>query len=138
MPFSTIFLSILLGLILFCNNHTYGHEIEFPVNECASAVATQNYWLCASKLAFSIWQIHNWSEDTSIDICGIPCQGNLKGRISKFKWKWDGRFRCDTKAPGVIGRDTKKSRNGAMEWAIQDFINKAVSSGHMKPEDFKC
>ncbi|CAF4744206.1 unnamed protein product, partial [Rotaria sp. Silwood2] len=42
------------------------------------------------------------------------------------------------RAPGIEGRDTKLSRNGAMEWAIQDFLTKAFSSGSISAQDFQC
>jgi len=138
MQLSTLFVTILFGSVLLLKNYTYGYQIDFPVQECAAAVATQNYWACAGKLAFSLWKLHNWNEDTPINICGIPCKGNLKGRLSKWQWKWDGRFRCDSKAPGIVGHDTKQSKNGAMEWAIKDFLNRAMKSGQVKPEEFRC
>jgi hypothetical protein len=138
MQLSTIFATTLFSFVLLLNNYTYGNQIDFPVEACATGVATGNYWSCAGQLALSIWKIHNWSEDTPINICGISCKGNLKGRLSKWQWKWDGRFRCDSKASGIVGHDTKQSRNGAMEWAIKDFLNKAMKSGKIKAEDFRC
>ena len=108
------------------------------VQSCATGFVTGNYWTCAAQLANVIFKLHSWSEDTPINICGISCYGNLKGRISKLKWKWDGRFRCDSIAPGIVGQDTKLSRNGAMEWAIKDFLNKAIVSARLQPQQFQC
>jgi len=138
MQLTKILLSVIFVFILLLKDYTFGQKIDFPVQACTSGLATGNYWPCLAQLANSIWKLHNWSENTPITMCGIDCIGNLKGRISKFKWKWDGRFRCDSKAPGIVGQDSKKSRNGAMEWAIKDFLNKAISSGQLKPEELQC
>jgi hypothetical protein len=120
------------------NNGISANNIDFPIQSCATGIATGYYWGCAAQLAHSIWEIHNWGEDTPVNICGIVCEGNLKGLISKWPRKWDGRFRCDSKVPGIVGHDIKLSRNGAMESAIKDFINKAITSGRLKPQDFHC
>jgi hypothetical protein len=60
--------------------------------------------------------------------------GNLKGRISK----WDGRFRCHSNAPGIVGHANRQSRGGAIEWALKDFLDEAIASGHIKPQQFQC
>ncbi|CAF4305197.1 unnamed protein product [Rotaria sp. Silwood2] len=115
-----------------------GAQGRFAIASCASAASTGNYMACVGQLAHKIWTLHSWSEDSPITLCGMQCVGNLKGRISKLKWKWDAKFRCDGRAPGIEGRDTKQSRNGAMEWAIQDFLTKAFSSGTISAQDFQC
>ncbi|CAF4267237.1 unnamed protein product [Rotaria sordida] len=115
-----------------------GGQGKFAIGSCVSAASTGNYMACVGQLAHKIWTLHNWSEDTPITLCGMQCVGNLKGRISKLKWKWDAKFRCNGKAPGIEGHDTKQSRNGAMEWAIQDFLSKAFASGSISVEDFQC
>jgi hypothetical protein len=127
-----------LVFFLLLNNVTYGGNIDFPVEACIGGVATGNYGLCIAQLVTSIFKLHNWNEDTPIDICGIKCNGNVKGRLSKWQWKWDGHFRCETKAPGITGHATKQSKNGAMEWDLKDFLNKAIRSGQLKPQDFQC
>ncbi|CAF1195624.1 unnamed protein product [Didymodactylos carnosus] len=93
---------------------------------------------CILDIGTQIWKIHQWGSDQAITICGINCVGNIKGRFSGFEWKWDGKFQCQEKAPGIVGQTTKYSRDGAMEHAIQDFLVKAVTAGKLKPEDFKC
>ncbi|CAF0887392.1 unnamed protein product [Rotaria sordida] len=81
-------------------NGNGGHG-KFAITSCVSAASTGNYMACVGQLAHKIWTLHNWSEDTPITLCGMQCIGNLKGRISKLKWKWDAKFRCDGKAPGI-------------------------------------
>jgi len=52
--------------------------------------------------------------------------------ILKWKWKWDGRFRCHSNAPGIVGHATRQSRGGAMEWDLKHFL------GHIKHQQFQC
>jgi len=100
-------------------------QFEFPAKECAAGFATGNYAACAAALAYNIWKIHQWGEDTPITICGNSCTGNLKGRISSFEWKWDAKFQCQNKGQGIEGESTALSRDGAVEGAIKDWISKA-------------
>ena len=113
-------------------------KFEFPTEECASGFVTGNYIGCAAALANSIWKIHHWGADTTIDICGNECTGNLKGRLSHWKWKWDAKFQCLAKAPGIVGYSTALSRNGAMEHAINNWMIKASQAGSVDINDFKC
>jgi hypothetical protein len=138
MQLSIIFVTTVFVFILLLNSSSNGKNIDFPFESCAFAISSGDYWPCVTQLANSIWKLHQWSEDTPINICGISCNGNLKGRFSSWKWKWDGRFRCDSKAPGIVGQDARQSRKGAMEWAIKDFLNKAITSGHINAKDFQC
>ncbi|CAF5124162.1 unnamed protein product, partial [Rotaria sp. Silwood1] len=97
-------------------------------------------WIgCAVDLGKIIWSLHSWSDDQPIKVCNINCTGNLKGRISKLKWVWDGKFQCATRAPGIVGEGRGfKSRQGAMEKAIQEFIVAAIAAGKLTAEEFKC
>lgn len=69
-------------------------QFDFSAKECATS-------LCMGALAESIWKIHQWREDTPIDICENSCIGNLKGMISNLKWKWDAKFHCGNKASNM-------------------------------------
>ena len=74
----SIGLSCLLIVLLFNGIIVHGEQIQFPVQACATGVATGNYWSCAAQLAHSIYRLHSWSGDTAIHICGIPCHGKFK------------------------------------------------------------
>ncbi|CAF1341919.1 unnamed protein product [Adineta steineri] len=113
-------------------------QIEFP-KACVASIATGSWIGCAVDLGKIIWSLHTWSDDQAIKICNIDCTGNLKGRIHKLEWVWDGKFQCETRAPGIAGEGRgKASRQGAMEEAIKEFILAAIQAGSLKAEDFKC
>ncbi|UJR32750.1 hypothetical protein I4U23_020209 [Adineta vaga] len=133
-------LPIILAFIscIFIGSIVTETQFEFPAQACATGLLTGTYVACIGALADSIWKVHQWGEDTPITICGNPCTGNLKGRISKLKWKWDAKFQCPNKAVGTVGESSALSRDGSMKGAIQDWINKASQTGLVKAEDFKC
>jgi hypothetical protein len=120
------------------HGHRRRQEIDFP-ESCVAALATGSWVGCALQLGQIIWSLHTWSDDQPLTICGIDCTGNLKGRVSKLEWVWDGKFQCETQAPGIVGEGSGlKSRQGAMEKAIEQFIVAAIAAGKLKAEDFKC
>ncbi|CAF1405746.1 unnamed protein product [Adineta steineri] len=101
-------------------------------------IAGGNYSACGYQLAEAIYRLHNWNKPKVDTSCGFPCTHTLKGRFRKWEWKWDVEFRCDTKAPDIVGKATRYSRDGAKEWAIRDFVNKAIAADHIKLKDVKC
>ena len=112
--------------------------VQISTDLCTQSIKTGNIWPCIGTLALDIWRLHQWTDQTPVNICGMSCLGSIKGRISRLQWKWDGRFRCPENLPGIEGRDTKKSRKGAMESAIENFFAKAIESGKLKIEDLQC
>ncbi len=131
-----LFLSLVVGVLI--GTAFSETSFEFPAQECATGLVTGNYVACIGALANNIWKIHQWGEDTPINICGNQCTGNLKGRISSFKWKWDAKFRCQNKGQGILGQSTALSRDGAMNGAIKEWITQAAQAGKITVDDFKC
>ncbi|UJR16655.1 hypothetical protein I4U23_003555 [Adineta vaga] len=41
-------------------------------------------------------------------------------------------------APGIVGKATRYSRDGAKEWAIKDFVDRAIAARQIKADDVKC
>ncbi|CAF5033623.1 unnamed protein product, partial [Rotaria sp. Silwood1] len=73
-------------------------------------------------------KLHQWNDDMPTNVCGIACVGNTRGRIENWEWKWLGRFRCESKAPGIIGYGTRYNRMSALQSAVEDFIHKAIQA----------
>ncbi|CAF2992337.1 unnamed protein product [Rotaria socialis] len=128
----------LLVALLGIDIATSQTKFTFPVEACIGGLANGSYVGCAAALASSILKIHQWGEDTPINVCGNQCTSNLKGRFSSWKWKWDAKFQCSTKGQGIVGTSTALSRNGSVQGAIQDWITKASKSGAINVNDFKC
>ncbi|CAF3514527.1 unnamed protein product [Rotaria sp. Silwood1] len=113
-------------------------KFEFPTQACIGGLISGNILGCAIALANSVWKIHQWGEDTMINVCGNECKGNLKGRFYGLKWKWNAKFQCSTKGQGIVGRFTALGRQSAMKGAINDWIIKAANAGSINADDFKC
>jgi hypothetical protein len=107
MQLSTILVAFFLGCIFFFDKNGSGHETEFPVETCASAIFSGNFAACTKEVAKNICKWHQWGDNTPDARCGFPCKSNLKGRF----FKWDGKLQCDSNAPGIVGEATKRSKN---------------------------
>jgi len=101
-----------------------------------SSCISQNWVGCAASIGRSIFSLHRWGDDNNINIGPYPCVGNFKGRISKWKWVWDGKFKCPTLA-NVEGRSSGwKSRQGSIEHAIEDLMDKLRAGNYLTPEQW--
>jgi len=118
-----------------CSSNKDKHRVD---EACEIGLFAGDYNQCIEAIADMILKLSEWSKDTSINVCDMLCMGNIKGRLSKTQWKWDARFHCDLKAPGIIGYATDVNRKLAMESAIQDFIQKAKEAGYLNSEDTTC
>jgi hypothetical protein len=138
MQLFTILPFFFLGCIYLFSNDVVGREVEFPIQACANAFYGGNFSPCANALAKQIMKLHHYDDNTPYQLCDFSCRTNLKGRFSRWEWKWDAKFQCNSKAPGIVGVATKYSRDGAIEWAIEDFLKKAYKANRIKEEDVSC
>ncbi|UYV83412.1 hypothetical protein LAZ67_23000912 [Cordylochernes scorpioides] len=68
-----------------------------------------------------LWQSGNF------ELMGHNCHFKVSPKISKFKLKYKGKLWCPGWT-GITGRSTKKSRSGAIEHSVRDFVNQAKNS----------
>jgi hypothetical protein len=88
----------------------------------------------AAKVASYVYNLHSWNDYQTVEICGRPCNVQIKGRLHKLKWVWDGH--CE--GGGVIGTARHyNSRNGAAENSIKDYVTKAGQAGLIPPEQIQ-
>jgi hypothetical protein len=86
----------------------------------------------------SIFQLHNWTENKLVDICGILCIENLKGSISKWQWKWNRTFRCDSKVAVIVSDAFTHPQMNQWNGLSKIFINKGTAAAQIKSQDFQC
>lgn len=80
----------------------------------------------AGKVAIALIQLHTWGDYQTVHICDIPCNIQIKGRLHKMKWVWDGR--CE--GNGIVGSSRHfKSQTGAAKNAVQDYVIRAGQAG---------
>jgi hypothetical protein len=90
--------------------------------------------LIATKVAVAIFNLHQWGDDQTIEICGRECNVQIKGRLHQLKWVWDGRCECG----GIVGSSRHfSSQNGAVQNAIQDYVTKAGQANLITPEQIQ-
>ena len=107
--------------------------IFFLVNILAIGCYAQ--WVgIASSLTNIVVGLHNWGSGQTYPFMGHNCNANIKGRIHKLKWVWDGKFTCSSWTPLTGNSRGHKSKNGAIHHAVQDFINKALQNNLITQE----
>ncbi len=120
----------------------YDDSFEFNSDmpeSCQIGYETNNWKDCANSLSILIWNTHTWYDDQSIRICKLECSRKLKGHVSNFQWVWDAKFQCEEHAPDFIGEARGlKTRRNAMQQAIAQTIEQAITYGRLTPNDFKC
>ncbi len=61
------------------------------------------------------------------------CVARYKGRIHRWKWVWDGKFKC----PGISSFEAEsrnwRSRNGAAEHAMEEYFKQV----HLTPQQLE-
>lgn len=124
---------IVLSFVSACT----GREIIFPAADC-SGIFNGNFASCANALTTQLFHMHQWSDGTRDQRCGFPCVSKVKGRFHRWEWVWDGKFQCETIAPGILGTATRYGQKSAIDAAVADFLRKAVTSGHIQPGDVDC
>ena len=115
-------------------------EVNFALPEsCQTGYQTNNWKDCANSLSTLIWNTHTWDDNQPMHICELQCSRKLKGHVSDFQWVWNAKFQCEEQAPGIIGEARGfKIRRQAMQHAIAQTIEQAITFGRLTPKDFRC
>lgn len=90
---------------------------------CAKEVATR---LLVTYSSFNTWQDHQ-----EINLFGTSCTSAVKGGIYRWQWRWQGRFWCPALSTMEGSSRNWKSRNGAIEHAIEDYVRKGGQHGFL-------
>lgn len=87
----------------------------------------------------SIISIHSFGDGAKLTLFGQPCTSYLKGRIRKFQWVWDSKISCNGKFGGLTGSASGyKSKSGAINNAVTDFVNKAIANGSLTIQELQA
>ncbi|CAF0997125.1 unnamed protein product [Adineta steineri] len=119
--------------ILLLNAYFYGwiHAQNVDLTSCIS----QQWIACGISVGTAIYKKYNsWSDIDEKQAFGTTCKSQFKSGFYDWEWVWSGKFWCPSLSATVMGESTKwKSRNGAIEHAIQDYVTKMTSVGLLKP-----
>ena len=108
-------------------------EIQIDLTSCIQ----QDWISCGIKLGSTYFSLHKWNDYTAVKFLGNDCVGSIKGGFHRWQWKWSGEFKCPA-LTSIVGSSTQfKSRDGAIQQAITDFMQKALAAGVIKPDQIK-
>jgi hypothetical protein len=96
-----------------------------------------NWGMCGIAVGKLIYgSLTRWNDRQNVKFLGKDCVGRVKGGWHRWQWKWSGQFSCN--GWSVMGTSTqRKSRNGAVEHAVIDFMQQALNAKLISVEDIK-
>jgi len=102
------------------------------LTSCLSA----NWIQCGLSVGTGIYQsLHSWNDYQPVNAFGTQCNTQVKGGFYRWKWVWDAHFQCPSISPTLQGTSSAwKSRNGAVEHAIQNYVTQAGQHGLLTKE----
>ena len=81
--------------------------------------------------------LQNWTEVATIKLIGHECKGSIKNGFYKWKWTWSAKWKCPDLTSIVGYSNNYKSRKGALEFALIDFMFKALQAKVITLEKLK-
>lgn len=95
----------------------------------------KNPWGACAQVV--ITRLGHLYDEGAFELFGHRCQYRVKPTVSNFKLKYQGKATC----PGwtaIDGKSETKSRNGAIEHAITDLVNKIRDKGLVSEPDARA
>lgn len=112
--------------------------MDNPVRGCLLAILNGSQQKCLSIFQQTYAKFQVWSKYEPLKVCENECMFSQRGRFLDLEWIWDTRIQCDSKAPGIVGEATKKSKQGTIHWAIKDLIAQGVKKRQFNATEFRC
>ena len=116
-------------LILLCSIHVQN------INTSPTTDIPQNW----EKRSLNIikFSLQHWTEVATIKLIGHECKGSIKNGFYKWKWTWHAEWICP-ELTSIVGYSTNyKSRKAALEFALIDFMFKALQANVISIEKLK-
>ncbi|CAF2500334.1 unnamed protein product [Rotaria sp. Silwood2] len=101
---------------------------------------TSGQWIaCGIAVGTAVYnKYHSWSDVDTKQAFGTTCYSQFKGGFHRWEWKWSGKFWCPSLSSTIQGESTQwKSRTGAIEHAIQDYVTKMTQAGLLTVNQLK-
>lgn len=83
------------------------------------------------------FSLQRWTEVATIKLIGHECKGSIKNGFYKWKWTWSAKWKCPDLTSIVGYSNNYKSRKGALEFALIDFMFKALQAKVITLEKLK-
>ncbi|UJR35583.1 hypothetical protein I4U23_028336 [Adineta vaga] len=112
------------------------HHIS-AVDTIPPACLSLNWMACGLGVGSELYKKYygTWQDSQDVNAFGTVCKSQFRGSFYRWKWVWGGQFWCPTLDANLRGESKNyKSRDGAIEHALQDYVTKAGEAGILKPE----
>ena len=119
-----------LPFFLLSSREAVRHYLQANLAPCLA----QNWVACGFAVGSAVFKHYgSWSDIDTKQAFGTTCNSQFKGGWHDWKWKWSDKFWCPALSPSTMGDSTQwKSRTGAIEHAIQDYVTKTTAAGLLK------
>ena len=131
-------LTCILAVVALLLSISVHHKVNCLAADLAPCLA-QDWIACGVSIGTSIYRRYtSWSDVDTKQAFGTTCNSQFKGGWHRWQWKWSGKFWCPSLSSTITGESTQwKSRTGAIEHAIQDYVTKMTTAGLLKPEQLQ-
>ncbi|UJR24226.1 hypothetical protein I4U23_027193 [Adineta vaga] len=128
-------ITYILAVVFILFNANFYHKVNC-LNVDLSACQAYNWNACGIAVGTAIYKHYeSWNDTDTKQAFGTTCNLKMKGPPYPFFWRWDLKFWCPSLSSTIKGDSAgRKSRAGAIEHAIQDYVTKMTAAGLLKPE----
>ncbi len=92
---------------------------------------------CGINVGTGLFQTYygTWLDSQDVNAFGTVCKTQFRGSFYRWEWVWGGHFWCPSISATVLGVSKNyKSRDGAIEHALQNFVETAGTAGLLTKE----
>ncbi len=98
---------------------------------------TLDWVACGINVGTALYKKYygTWQDSQDMNAFGTTCKTQFRGSFYRWEWVWGGKFWCPSISETIIGKSVNfKSREGAIEHALQDFVTNAGQAGLLTQE----
>ena len=120
----------IICVISFIVPHLSAADVD--VTPCLS----MNWVACGMGVGTALYKKYygTWQDSQDVNAFGTICKTQFRGSFYRWKWVWGGHFWCPSLGDIQGESQNYKSREGAIEHAIQDFVIKAGQNNKLTQE----
>ena len=96
-----------------------------------------NWVVCGTSVGTALYKKYygTWQDSQDVNAFGTVCKTQFRGSFYRWQWVWGGQFWCPSISETIRGESEHlKSRTGAIEHALQNYVEKAGAAGVLTNE----
>ena len=132
-------LTYILAVVVILLSASAHYRVDCLQANLAPCLA-QNWLGCGVAVGSAVYKHYgSWSDVDTKQAFGTTCNSQFKGGFHRWQYKWSGKFWCPALSASIMGDSTQwKSRTGAIEHAIQDYVTKMTAAGLLKVDQLNA